>query len=90
MLLQARARKVFETTDKEEDWYNTSDTIGLGYKLARGLAEAMKGEIVVKDSSFKGTTIEFSMPVRTVTPKYYQTGVTTDGIATEQRREEKM
>jgi len=90
MLLQARARKVFETTEKEEDWYNTSDTIGLGYKLARGLAEAMKGEIVVGDSSFKGTTIEFSMPVRMVTPKYYQRGVTTDGIATEQRREEKM
>ena len=90
MLLQARARKVFETTDKEEDWYNTSDAIGLGYKLARGLAEAMKGEIVVKDSSFKGTTIEFTMPVRTVTPKYYQTGITDIGIATEQRGEEKM
>ncbi|MEN8228803.1 MAG: HAMP domain-containing sensor histidine kinase [Bacteroidota bacterium] len=74
MLLQERARKVFETTEKEEDWYNTSDTIGLGYKLARGLLEAMKGEIVVKDSSFKGTTIECSIPVRTVTPKHYQSG----------------
>jgi len=74
MLLQERARKVFETTEKEEDWYNTSDTIGLGYKLARGLIEAMDGEILVKDSSFKGTTIEFSIPVKTVTPKYYQSG----------------
>ena len=52
MLLQERARNVFETTEKEEDWYNTSDTIGLGYKLARGLIEAMDGEIMVKDSSF--------------------------------------
>jgi len=74
MLLQERARKVFEATEKEEDWYNTSDTIGLSYKLARGLIEAMKGEIMVKDSSFKGTTIEFSIPVKTVTPKYYKTG----------------
>ena len=74
MLLQERARKVFETTEREEDWYNTSDTIGLGYKLARGLVEAMDGEILVKDSSFKGTTIEFSIPVKTVTPKYYQQG----------------
>ena len=58
MLLQERARKIFETTEIEEDWYNTSDTIGLGYKLARGLIEAMNGEIMVSDSSFKGTTIE--------------------------------
>jgi K+-sensing histidine kinase KdpD len=72
MLLQERARKVFETTEKEEDWYNTTDTIGLGYKLARGLIEAMKGDIIVKDSSFKGTTIEFSIPARTITPKYYK------------------
>ncbi len=76
MLLQERARKVFETTEKEEDWYDTSDTIGLGYKLARGLIEAMNGEIVVKDSSFKGTTIECSIPIQTVIPKYYQTGDT--------------
>ena len=74
MLLQERARKVFETTEKEDDWYNTSDTIGLGYKLARGLMEAMKGEVTVKDSSFKGTTIECMMPVRMVTPKHYQSG----------------
>ena len=74
MLLQERARKVFETTEKEEDWYNTSDTIGLGYKLARGLIEAMDGEVLVKDSSFKGTTIEFSIPVETVTPKHYHSG----------------
>ena len=74
MLLQERARKVFETTEKEGDWYNTSDTIGLGYKLARGLIEAMDGEIMVKDSSFKGTTIEFSIPVKTVTPKHYKSG----------------
>jgi K+-sensing histidine kinase KdpD len=74
MLLQERARKVFETTEKEEDWYDTSDTIGLGYKLARGLIEAMDGEILVKDSSFKGTTIECSIPIQMVTPKYYQSG----------------
>ena len=74
MLLQERAKKIFETTVKEEDWYNTSDTIGLGYKLARGLIEAMNGVVTVKDSSFKGTTIEFSIPVRTVTPKHYHTG----------------
>ncbi len=74
MLLQERARKVFETTEREEDWYNTADTIGLGYKLARGLVEAMNGKIMVSDSSFKGTTIEFSIPVKTVTPKYYQSG----------------
>jgi K+-sensing histidine kinase KdpD len=84
MLLQGRARKVFEKDDIEEDWYNSSDTIGLGYKLARGLIEAMKGEVVVKDSSFKGTTIECSIPVKTVTPKYYQESVTTiNGLSAE-------
>jgi K+-sensing histidine kinase KdpD len=76
MLLQERARKVFETTEKEEDWYDTSDTIGLGYKLARGLIEAMNGEILVKDSSFKGTCIECSIPIQMVTPRYYQSGNT--------------
>jgi K+-sensing histidine kinase KdpD len=74
MLLQERARKIFETTEIEEDWYNTSDTIGLGYKLARGLILAMNGKITVSDSSFKGTTIECSIPVITVTPKYYHSG----------------
>ncbi|MEN8202148.1 MAG: histidine kinase dimerization/phospho-acceptor domain-containing protein [Bacteroidota bacterium] len=71
LLLQDRTRKIFETTVKEEDWYNTSDTVGLGYKLARGLIEAMDGDIAVKDNTFKGTTIEFSIPVKTVTPKHY-------------------
>lgn len=89
MLLQARARKVFETDVKEEDWYNTSDAIGLGYKLAKGLAEAMQGEITVSDSSFKGTTIEFSIPVKMVTPKYYQTGNTL-GIVVEKGEKEEM
>jgi K+-sensing histidine kinase KdpD len=89
MLLQGRARKVFEKDDEEEDWYNTSDTIGLGYKLARGLIEAMKGEVVVKDSSFKGTTIECSIPVKTVTPKYYQESVTTiNGLSAERVKKE--
>jgi len=74
MLLQERARKVFEATEIEEDWYSTSDTVGLGYKLARGLVQAMNGEIMVQDSSFKGTTIEFSIPVKIVTPRYYKTG----------------
>jgi len=89
MLLQDRARKVFETDVKEEDWYNTSDTIGLGYKLARGMAEAMNGVIRVSDSSFKGTTIEFSIPVRMVTPKYYQSGNTL-GLVTEKGKKEEM
>ena len=88
MLLQERARKVFETTEKEEDWYNTSDTIGLSYKLAKGLVEAMKGEIMVKDSSFKGTSIEFSIPVRTVTPKYYKTTSEADRIKVERPLDE--
>ena len=74
MLLQERVRKIFESTEIEEDWYNTSDTIGLGYKLASGLVKAMKGEILVTDSSFKGITIEFTIPIRTVTPKYYNSG----------------
>ncbi len=74
MLLQDEIRKIFETTDKEEDWYNTSDTISLGYKLASGLIKAMNGEIMVSDSSFKGITIEFSIPVRMVIPKYFHSG----------------
>lgn len=91
MLLQERARKVFETNEKKEDWYNTTDTIGLGYKLAKGLVEAMNGEIMARDSSFNGTTIEFSIPVRTVTPKYYHSGaVNTDRVVSERREEDKM
>ncbi len=74
MLLQDEIRKIFETTDKEEDWYNTTDTVGLGYKLASGLVRAMKGEIMVSDSSFKGITIEFSIPVQMVTPKHFRSG----------------
>jgi len=74
MLLQERVRKIFESTEIEEDWYNTSDTIGLGYKLASGLVKAMKGEILVTDSSFKGITIEITIPIRTITPKYYNSG----------------
>jgi len=74
MLLQEKVREIFEATEIEEDWYNTSDTVGLGYKLASGLVKAMKGEILVTDSSFKGITIEFSIPIRTVTPKYYSSG----------------
>ncbi len=73
MLLQDEIRTIFEKTEKEEDWYNTSDTISLGYKLASGLIQAMGGEILVTESSFKGITIEFSIPVRTVTPKYFNT-----------------
>ena len=76
MLLQEKVRRIFETTELEEDWYNTSDTIGLGYKLASGLVKAMDGNIMVSDSSFKGITIEFSIPVRIVTPKYYRSGET--------------
>jgi K+-sensing histidine kinase KdpD len=75
MLLQDEIRKIFEKTEKEEDWYNTTDTISLGYKLASGLIQAMGGEILVTESSFKGITIEFSIPVRMVTPKYFNTGV---------------
>jgi len=74
MLLQSEIRKIFETTEKEDDWYNTTDTIGLGYKLASGLIKAMDGEILVKDSSFKGNTIEFSIPVNIVMPKHFPSG----------------
>jgi K+-sensing histidine kinase KdpD len=89
MLLQERARKVFETDDKTEDWYNTTDVIGLGYKLAKGLVMAMNGEILVTDSSFHGTTIEFSIPVQVVVPKYYQRGVSwIEGLIDEGRMEE--
>ena len=75
MMLQDEIRKIFETTDKDEDWYNTSDTVGLGYKLASGLIKAMKGEILVTESSFKGITIEFTIPVSMVTPKHFHSGV---------------
>jgi K+-sensing histidine kinase KdpD len=71
MMLQDEVRKIFETTEKEEDWYNTTDTIGLGYKLASGLVKAMNGEILVKDSSFKGIAIEFTIPVKIFSPKHY-------------------
>jgi len=74
MQLQERVSKIFETTEKEEDWYNTTDTIGLGYKLASGLVKAMNGEILVSDSSFKGITIEFTIPVKLFTPEYYYSG----------------
>jgi K+-sensing histidine kinase KdpD len=87
MLLQDKIRKIFDTTEKEEDWYDTSDTIGLSYKLAAGLIQAMKGETMVKDSSFKGITIEISIPIRTVTPKYYNTGVA-DKVEVERSQEE--
>ena len=75
MLLQAEIRKIFETTEKDEDWYNTSDNVGLGYKLASGLIKAMNGDILVKDSSFKGITIECTIPVDMVTPKHFHSGV---------------
>jgi K+-sensing histidine kinase KdpD len=74
ILLQDEIRKIFETTEKDEGLYNTSDTIGLGYKLASGLVKAMQGEIQVSESSFKGITIEFTIPVRMVTPKHYRSG----------------
>jgi K+-sensing histidine kinase KdpD len=74
MLLQEGVRKIFETTEIGEDWYNTSDTIGLGYKLASGLVKAMGGTIIVSDSSFKGISIEFSIPVTAVIPKHYHSG----------------
>jgi K+-sensing histidine kinase KdpD len=90
MLHQERARKIFEKSDKkEEDWYNTSDTIGLGYKLARGLVEAMGGEITVRDSPFNGNAIEFSIPVRMVIPKHYRSGVT-ESILSLLKKEEQM
>ena len=87
MLLQDEIRKIFETTDKEDDWYNTTDTIRLGYKLASGLVKAMQGEIRVTDCSFKGNTIEFSIPVRMVTPKHFRSGEVSR-IAVERPQEE--
>jgi K+-sensing histidine kinase KdpD len=74
MLLQERIRKIFETTEKEEEWYNTTDTIGLGYKLASGLVKSMNGEILVNESSFKGITIEFTIPVTMSVPKHFRSG----------------
>jgi K+-sensing histidine kinase KdpD len=74
MMLQERIKEIFETTDKEEEWFNSSDTIELGYRLASGLVKSMDGEIQVTDSSFKGISIEFSIPVRKITPKYYSSG----------------
>jgi K+-sensing histidine kinase KdpD len=74
MLLQERVREIFEIAEKNEDWYGSSDKIELGYRLASGLVRSMNGEIQVTDSSFKGITIEFSIPVRNVTPKYYSSG----------------
>jgi K+-sensing histidine kinase KdpD len=87
MMLQETVSKFFESSEKEEDWYNTTDTIALGYKLAGGLVKAMKGEIQVTDSSFKGITIEFSIPVRAVTPKHYHAGEV-DRIEVERSHEE--
>jgi len=74
MFLQEGVRKIFETTEIGEDWYNTSDTVGLGYKLASGLVKAMGGNIMVSDSSFKGITVEFSIPAKQVIPKHYHSG----------------
>ena len=74
MLLQERVREIFDKTEKEEDYFDTSDTIELCYRLASGLVKAMNGEIMVSDSSFKGITIEFSIPIRQITPKYYISG----------------
>lgn len=74
LLLKDEIKKIFETTEKDEDWYNNSDTIGLGYKLASGLIKALQGEAMVSESSFKGITIEFRIPVRMVTPKHFRSG----------------
>lgn len=74
MLLQEGIKKIFETTEKEEEWYNTTDTIGIGYKLASGLVKSMNGEILVTDSSFKGIAIEFTIPVKMSIPKYFNSG----------------
>jgi K+-sensing histidine kinase KdpD len=87
MLLQDKIRTIFETTEKEEDWYNTTDTIGLGYKLASGLVKSMNGEIIVNESSFKGITIEFTIPVKMATPKHYRSGEE-KRIAVERSQEE--
>lgn len=88
MLLKDEIKKIFETTDKDEGWYNNSDTIGLGYKLAGGLIKAMQGEILVSESSFKGITIEFSIPVGMVTPKHFRSGENERKIEVERPQEE--
>jgi len=88
MLLQDEIRTIFETTEKDEGLYNTSDTIGLGYKLASGLVKAMQGEIQVSESSFKGITIEFSIPVKMVTPKHYRSGEERKKMEVERSHEE--
>ena len=62
-LVLERAKKVFENNDSVEDWFNSSDAIGLGYKLAKGLVEQMGGEIRMEDNVLKGSTIGFALPV---------------------------
>ncbi|MEZ5072244.1 MAG: HAMP domain-containing sensor histidine kinase [Bacteroidales bacterium] len=71
LTLQNKARQVFEKSDKKEEGYDSSDTVVVNYMLAKGLVQAMNGEFMVDNSPFKGTTIEFAIPIRTMSPKYF-------------------
>jgi len=76
-----RARKVFENDDSVEDWYNSTDAIGLGFKLARGLVEKMGGEIRLEDNVLNGATIGLVLPV-SVVPEKSRTTKTADSNST--------
>jgi len=58
-----RAQRIFENNEHRDDWFNYSDRIGLGYSLARGLAEMMGGEVKVDNSQHSGCTITAGIPV---------------------------
>jgi K+-sensing histidine kinase KdpD len=65
-LILERAKKVFENNDSEEDLINSSDAIGLGYKLAKGIVEKMGGDIKLEDNALNGSIIGFVLPVEVV------------------------
>ncbi|PID91497.1 MAG: hypothetical protein CSA96_08090 [Bacteroidetes bacterium] len=82
MLLQEAARKIFENSGKKGEGLAT-DVVTIGYRLAKGLIEAMDGEIMVDNSPFKGTSVGFAMPVKTIGP-----GLEPDGHVVKVRMEE--
>lgn len=58
-----RASRIFEKNEHRDDWFNYSDRIGLGYSLARGLAEMMGGSVRVDSNQQNGCTIVAEIPV---------------------------
>ncbi|MBN2699280.1 MAG: hypothetical protein JXR52_10690 [Bacteroidales bacterium] len=65
-LILERVKKVFENNNTGEEWFNSSDAIGLGYSLARGLVEKMGGELILEDNALNGSTVGFILPVEMV------------------------